>query len=31
LATPFSTFRIAERMGFKGDYRQWEDLLRIGD
>jgi hypothetical protein len=26
-----STFRIAESMGFKGDVRQWEDLLRIGD
>ncbi len=26
-----STFRIAESMGFKGDFRQWEDLLRIGD
>ena len=26
-----STFRIAESMGFKGEFRQWEDLLRIGD
>ena len=26
-----STFRVAESMGFKGDFRQWEDLLRIGD
>jgi hypothetical protein len=26
-----STFQIAESMGFKGDFRQWEDLLRIGD
>jgi hypothetical protein len=26
-----SSFRIAESMGFKGDFRQWEDLLRIGD
>jgi hypothetical protein len=26
-----STFRVAESMGFKGDYRQWEELLRIGD
>ena len=26
-----STLRIAESMGFKGDFRQWEDLLRIGD
>jgi hypothetical protein len=26
-----ATFRIAESLGFKGDCRQWEDLLRIGD
>jgi hypothetical protein len=26
-----SSFRIAESMGFKGDFRQSEDLLRIGD
>jgi hypothetical protein len=26
-----STFKIAESMGFKGDFRQWEELLRIGD
>ena len=26
-----STFRITESMGFKGDFRQWEELLRIGD
>ena len=26
-----STFQVAESMGFKGDFRQWEDLLRIGD
>ena len=26
-----STFKVAERMGFKGDYRQWEHLLRVGD
>ena len=26
-----ATFRVAESMGFKGDFRQWEDLLRIGD
>jgi orotidine-5'-phosphate decarboxylase len=26
-----STFQVAGRMGFKGDYRQWEELLRIGD
>ena len=24
-------FRVAESMGFKGDFRQWEDLLEIGD
>jgi hypothetical protein len=26
-----SSFQVAESMGFKGDCRQWEDLLRIGD
>jgi hypothetical protein len=26
-----STFQIAESIGFKVDFRQWEDLLRIGD
>jgi hypothetical protein len=26
-----SSFQIAESMGFKGEFRQWEDLLRIGD
>ena len=26
-----STFRVAESMGFKGDIRQWQELLRIGD
>ena len=26
-----STFQIAESMGFKGNFRQSEDLLRIGD
>ena len=26
-----STFQIAESMGFKGDFRRWEDLLRIGE
>jgi hypothetical protein len=26
-----STFQIAESMGFKGDFRQWEDLLRVGE
>ena len=26
-----STFRIVESMGFKGEFRQWEHLLRVGD
>ena len=26
-----STFQVAESMGFKSDFRQWEELLRIGD
>ena len=26
-----ATFQMAESMGFKGDFRQWEGLLRIGD
>ncbi len=26
-----STFRMAESMGFKGEFRQREDLLRVGD
>jgi len=26
-----STFKIAESMGFKSHYRQWQHLLRIGD
>jgi hypothetical protein len=26
-----ASFRVAESMGFKGDFRQWEHLLRIGD
>jgi hypothetical protein len=26
-----STFQVAESMGFKSDFRQWEHLLRIGD
>ena len=26
-----SSFRVAESMGFKGDFRQWEHLLRIGN
>ena len=25
-----STFQIAESMGFKGEFRQWEQLLRLG-
>ena len=26
-----ASFQVAESMGFKGEFRQWEDLLRIGD
>jgi hypothetical protein len=26
-----STFQIAESLVFRGDFRQWEHLLRIGD
>ena len=26
-----STFQIAESIGFKGEFRQWSNLLRIGD
>ena len=26
-----SSFKVAESMGFQGDYRQWQHLLRIGD
>jgi hypothetical protein len=26
-----STFQIAESMAFKGEFRQWEHVLRIGD
>ena len=26
-----STFQVAESMGFKGEFRQWEQLLRVGD
>jgi uncharacterized NAD(P)/FAD-binding protein YdhS len=26
-----ASFQVAETMGFKGDFRQWEQLLRIGD
>jgi hypothetical protein len=25
-----STFQIAESLGFRGDFRQWEHLLQIG-
>jgi hypothetical protein len=25
-----STFQIAETLGFRGDFRQWEHLLQIG-
>ena len=30
-AMPISTFQVAESMGFKGDIRQWQELLLIGD
>jgi hypothetical protein len=26
-----STFQVAQSLGFKGDFRQWQELLRIGD
>ena len=26
-----STFQVAQSMGFKGEFRQWEHLLRVGD
>ena len=26
-----SSFQVAESLGFKGECRQWEHLLRIGD
>jgi hypothetical protein len=26
-----SSFQVAGSIGFKGDLRQWEELLRIGD
>ena len=26
-----ASLRIAESMGFKGEFRQWEELLRLGD
>ena len=25
-----STFQIAESLGFRGDFRQWEHLLQVG-
>jgi hypothetical protein len=27
----FASFQVAESMGFKGEFRQWEHLLRIGE
>ncbi len=29
-AALISTFQVAESMGFKGEFRQWEELLRVG-
>jgi hypothetical protein len=26
-----ASFRIAESLGFKGEFRQWEQLLRVGE
>jgi hypothetical protein len=26
-----ATFQIAESMGFKGEFRQWEHVMWIGD
>jgi hypothetical protein len=26
-----STFQVADSMGFKGDFRQWKHLLRVGE
>jgi hypothetical protein len=26
-----SSFQVAESLGFKSDFRQWEELLRVGD
>jgi hypothetical protein len=26
-----STFQNAESLGFKGDFRQWEGILRVGE
>jgi hypothetical protein len=27
----FASFRVAESMGFKGEFRQWGHLLRVGE
>jgi hypothetical protein len=26
-----STFQIAESIGFEGEFRQWEEVLRVGE
>ena len=26
-----ATFKVAESLGFKGEFRQWEHLLRVGE
>ena len=26
-----ASFRVAESMGFKGEFRQWQELLRVGE
>ena len=26
-----ASFQVAESMGFKGEFRQWEELLRVGE
>ena len=31
VGVPLLVQQIAESMGFKGSFRQWEGLLRIGD
>ena len=31
VGVPLPVQQIAESMGFKGSFRQWEGLLRIGD
>jgi hypothetical protein len=28
---PSQASRLRESMSFKGDFRQWEELLRVGD